>query len=121
MRDSGKQRRGKKPERGREAGTGPPTAAAPGGELIWGIHPVGELLRQRPAMIHTLYLAPGRRDAAVQELAAIAAAGQVRVEEDLPAELGREVRHQGVAARGSPPPLWNSCWPNPPAPSRRFC
>ncbi|MFU8818340.1 MAG: 23S rRNA (guanosine(2251)-2'-O)-methyltransferase RlmB [Desulfurivibrio sp.] len=74
--------------------------------MIWGFHPVSELLRRRPALVLTVFLAPERDDARVRSIAELAAQHRVRVEYGLPPEQAEINAHQGVAALAkAPPPL----------------
>ncbi len=66
--------------------------------MIWGFHPVSELLRRRPQLVITVYLAAARDDARGRAIAELAAQAQVRVEPGLPPEQSEVAAHQGVAA-----------------------
>ncbi|MDZ7642227.1 MAG: 23S rRNA (guanosine(2251)-2'-O)-methyltransferase RlmB [Desulfurivibrio sp.] len=81
-----------------------PPADQPEASLIWGIHPVTEVLRRRPGLVQELYLAGGRDDERVAAIAELAAAHRIPLERSgLPPAAAELPGHQGVAARVAPP------------------
>ena len=69
-------------------------------EWVWGIHAVGELLRQRAPQVLKLVVLAGRSDERVNELRALALAAGLSVEEADRKQLDRlaEGNHQGALA-----------------------
>ena len=69
-------------------------------EWVWGIHAVGELLRQRAPQVLKLVVLAGRSDERVNELRALALAAGLNVEEADRKQLDRlaEGNHQGALA-----------------------
>ena len=66
--------------------------------MIWGVHPVSELLRRRPQLVMTVYLATARDDARGRAIAELATQERIRIEFGLPPEQSEITAHQGVAA-----------------------
>ncbi|MDF1766449.1 MAG: 23S rRNA (guanosine(2251)-2'-O)-methyltransferase RlmB [Gammaproteobacteria bacterium] len=69
-------------------------------EWVWGIHAVGELLRQRAPQVLKLVLLAGRSDERINELQALAREAGLTVEEADRRQLDRlaEGNHQGALA-----------------------
>ena len=69
-------------------------------EWVWGIHAVGELLKQRAPQVIKLLLLAGRTDERINELRALALEAGLSVEDGERRQLDRlaEGNHQGVAA-----------------------
>lgn len=69
-------------------------------EWVWGIHAVGELLRQRAPQVLKLVVLAGRADERLNELRALALAAGLSVEEADRKQLDRlaEGNHQGALA-----------------------
>ncbi|MFH7319840.1 23S rRNA (guanosine(2251)-2'-O)-methyltransferase RlmB [Desulfurivibrio sp. D14AmB] len=85
----------KKPRRSKsEPGVDGPAGTA----MIWGIHPVSELLRRRPNLVLTVFLAPERDDAKARNIGELAVHHRIRVQQGLPPEQAETTAHQGVAA-----------------------
>ncbi|HIJ78009.1 MAG: 23S rRNA (guanosine(2251)-2'-O)-methyltransferase RlmB [Desulfobulbaceae bacterium] len=76
-------------------------------ELVWGIHPVLELLRINPAQIKSIEVVSGKEGDKVQAIIDLARQHNIRIEKipanKLPQSLG-SVSHQGVLARIAPYP-----------------
>jgi 23S rRNA (guanosine2251-2'-O)-methyltransferase len=74
-------------------------------ELIWGIHPVLELLRARPRQLREVVIQQGKAGPRVQEIIDLARTAGVKLRFDsrlrMPPGAGKE-SHQGVLARISP-------------------
>lgn len=69
-------------------------------EWVWGIHAVGELMRQRAPQVLKLVLLAGRSDERINELRALANAAGLAIEEADRRQLDRlaEGNHQGALA-----------------------
>jgi 23S rRNA (guanosine2251-2'-O)-methyltransferase len=76
--------------------------SAPASEMIWGVHPVLELLRTRPKQIREVIIQKGRAGSRLQELIELARTQGVKLRFDpffnLPPSI-RQSTHQGVIAR----------------------
>ena len=76
-------------------------------ELVWGIHPVLELLRINPKQVKSIDLVSGKEGDKIQEIIDLARQNNIRLEKiksiKLPQALG-QVSHQGVLARITPYP-----------------
>jgi 23S rRNA (guanosine2251-2'-O)-methyltransferase len=77
-------------------------------EIVWGIHPVLELLRTKPQQVREVVIQKGKTGPRVQEIVTLAKQHGVRFRFDpffkVPPAHGRE-HHQGVLAKISPRPL----------------
>lgn len=78
-------------------------ADQPEASLVWGIHPVTELLRRRPGLVRELYLAGGRDDGRVAAIVELAASHRIPLDRAGLPPAAAELPHQGVAARVAPP------------------
>lgn len=72
-------------------------------DLIWGVHPVLELLRSRPGQVREIIIQKSKSGGKIEEIIQLARASQrkIRFEQHitLPAAGGPPPRHQGVIAR----------------------
>ncbi len=86
---------------------GPSTGPEPD-DLIWGIHPVLELLHKKPQQVREIIVQKGKTSATLQEIIDLARAHGRRLRFEaqikIPGSTGR-IAHQGVLARISPYPL----------------
>lgn len=91
------------PDKGAEQGL------SPADDLVWGIHPVLELLRSSPELVAELSVQKGRGGLKVEEIVASArrAGVKVRFVERLRLAGMAAETHQGVAARRLPAPLFD--------------
>lgn len=87
------------------ASQGPPRETAPPGasdaRVIFGVHPVEELLRARPKTVSVLYVAEGTRSPEVERVLRLARDRAIPVEvrpRQTVAELAAAPAHQGLAA-----------------------
>lgn len=73
--------------------------------LIWGVHPVHELLRQQPQAVAEIFLLAGREDERRQAILALAEEHGIPLSRpsQLPQLPVEDAAHQGVAARIRPP------------------
>ncbi len=73
-------------------------------QLVWGIHPVLELLEARPRSIHELLIQKGKTSRKLQEIIDLARKHQVKVKFTtlIRTPGSRQMNHQGVVARTMP-------------------
>ena len=73
-------------------------------QLVWGIHPVYELLAARPRSIHEILIEKGKTSRKLQEIIDLARAEQVKVKFTPQFRIAgsRQMNHQGVIARIMP-------------------
>lgn len=78
----------------------PSRAARPAPLVIWGLHPVVELLRHQPQQISEIFLVKGRENQGFHQLTHLAGRHGIAVKsvETLPIPDADSVTHQGVAA-----------------------
>lgn len=90
-------------ERGRSPRGKDPAPDRPD-ELIWGVHPVQELLRTRPRLIHEILVLKGKTGRQLQNLIDLARKEGVRLKftEQFRMPGHKQMNHQGVMARIMP-------------------
>jgi 23S rRNA (guanosine2251-2'-O)-methyltransferase len=73
-------------------------------QLVWGIHPVFELLAARPRSIHEILIQKGKTSRKLQEIIDLARKEQVKVKFTVQFRISgsRQMNHQGVIARIMP-------------------
>ena len=79
-----------------------------GDDLIWGIHPVLELLNSHPQRIVELYIQKDKRSRAIQEIIDAARAHKIKCQFVEKVKIGGSpgpINHQGLVVRGAPIPL----------------
>ncbi|MBI4057135.1 MAG: 23S rRNA (guanosine(2251)-2'-O)-methyltransferase RlmB [Elusimicrobia bacterium] len=79
-------------------------------QLIYGIHPIREILKSGRRRCHQLYLARSHNDTDIKEILARAKASGIRVAFTQEKELSRLTRgavHQGVVLQVDLPTVWN--------------
>lgn len=87
------------------SGQPPAAPARPSGELVFGFHPVRELLRREPERVRRLWIASGRGGQRLRELADLAARHGIATAELAERELDRLCAgvHNGFAAEVGAP------------------